>query len=37
MNYKEQFIDWLDKNLGDGSGAKSSYIAAIEILSGILN
>ena len=37
MNYKEHFIDWLDKNLGDGSGAKSSYIAAIEILSGILN
>ena len=37
MNYKEQFIDWLDKNLGDGSGAKSSYIAAIDILSGILN
>jgi 5-methylcytosine-specific restriction endonuclease McrBC GTP-binding regulatory subunit McrB len=37
MNYKEQFIEWLDKNLGDGSGAKSSYIAAIDILSGILN
>jgi 5-methylcytosine-specific restriction protein B len=37
MNYKEHFIDWLDENLGDGSGAKSSYIAAIDILSGILN
>ena len=37
MNYKTSFIDWLDNNLGDGSGAKSSYIAAIDILSGILN
>lgn len=37
MNFKEHFIDWLDKNLGEGSGAKSSYIAAIDILSGILN
>ena len=37
MNYKSSFTEWLDKNLKDGSGAKSSYIAAIDILSGILN
>lgn len=37
MNYKKLFIDWLDKNLGDGSGAKSSYVTAIEMLSGLLN
>jgi hypothetical protein len=37
MNYKLNFVEWLDKNFPDNSGAKSSYVAAIDILSELLD
>jgi heat shock protein HspQ len=32
MNYKKDFKKWLDKNVKKSSGAKSSYVRAIDLL-----
>lgn len=36
MPYKQNFTTWLDENFPVNSGAKSSYISALEILSEII-